>query len=351
MAAADVILEAAGDIGWITLNRPDRLNAINPYMFRRIASALRRWREDPGIRAVVLRGAGGRVFSAGGDLQILQRIDVERASDYWSGQSALVLDIAGFPKPFVALLDGIAMGAGVGVAVHGSHRVVTERAHISMPETRIGLVPDSGTTLLFARMPGAMGEFFAATGRPALAGDALAFGFADVFVSSRALPELESRLRAGEAVERALERVVSRPELSPSLQDRAWIDAAFARSDARGILADLESRPMPPAHEAARELRAGSPAAVDAALALVRGARRSDDGGDRGELARALERELRANVGLFCRRDRVEGIRARIIDKDRSPVWSPAWSEPADAGSHSAVLTADIAPEWLARLR
>lgn len=341
--------KVAGTIGWIELSRPTQLNALSPTMFRRIASTLRRWAADDDVRGVVLSGTPGRAFSAGGDVRVLHRIDLALAQDYWSEQFALDLLIASYRKPFVALVDGIAMGAGLGMAMHSRYRVVTERARMAMPETLIGLVPDAGATFVFGRAPGATGEYLATTGAAIGAADAIGVGIADLFVASDELPELVARLRAGEDLDETLSAAQGDPGPSPLLASREWLDPAFAAPTLAGVVAALADSPSEQAHSAADELRSVAPTAASVAMRLVRAARGLSASID--ALEDALLGELRANSGLFALPDRAEGIRARVIDKDRAPRWTPARLDDVEAAEIDRLLCTEVPDEFVARIR
>lgn len=340
-----LVLDVAGGVGWITLNRPDKLNAVTPTMIAGATLALRRWADDADVRAVVILGAGERAFSAGGDVRFMQELSTEQAQLHWAEQGVLDLFIASYPKPVVALIDGIAMGSGYGFAAHASHRIVTERARIAMPETLIGLVPDVGSTALFAAAPGAVGEYLACTGESVSAADAIYAGLADLYSPANRLAEFVARLRAGEGFERCLGAAVEEPGPAPLRSARAWIDAAFTTPTASDAAAFLDAG-HDEARRAAAVLRGRSPLATEVALRLVRGAR--ELGGS--PLRAALVGELRANAGLFLRDDRREGIRAQIIDRDRNPRWNPATFADVRPTEVDAALAVIPHPEALALL-
>ncbi|MEW2162690.1 enoyl-CoA hydratase/isomerase family protein [Streptomyces sp. NPDC007084] len=321
-AAADpVLLHTDGRAAHITLNRPRALNALNHAMVRRIDQALTAWEHDPAVRTVVITGAGERGLCAGGDIRVVH--DDARDGDgtasaaFWRDEYRLNARIARYPKPYVALMDGIVMGGGVGVSAHGSVRVVTERSRIAMPETGIGFVPDVGGTYLLALAPGELGTHLALTGTSVTAGDALLCGLADHFVPSAALPALVADL-AGLPVREALARHVQPPPPAELTERREWIDACYRADTVEEIVRRLLAVGDPAAKEAAGTLLAHSPTAVKTTLASVRRARRL------GPLERVLDQEYRVSCALLSAHDLVEGIRARIIDKDRDPHWSPA---------------------------
>ncbi|MDR6975895.1 enoyl-CoA hydratase [Streptomyces sp. 3330] len=316
-----VLLHTTGRAAHITLNRPRAINALNHTMVRRVDAALTAWERDPAVETVVLSGAGERGLCAGGDIRAVH--DDARDGDgtasaaFWRDEYHLNARIARYPKPYVALMDGIVMGGGVGVSAHGSVRVVTERSRIAMPETGIGFVPDVGGTYLLARAPGELGTHLALTGAQIGAGDAVACGLADHCVPSRSLPDLLADLAVlpvGDALERHV-RPLPEGELAGR---REWIDACYAAGTVEEIVRRLCAHGDPAAKETAEILLAKSPTALKVTLAAVRRARRL------GSLERALEQEFRVSCAALTTPDLVEGIRAQVIDKDRAPCWSPA---------------------------
>ncbi|MEV7416378.1 enoyl-CoA hydratase/isomerase family protein [Streptomyces sp. NPDC089919] len=334
-----VLLHTEGHAGYITLNRPKALNALSHPMVRRIEEALTAWAADPSVALVVIRGAGDRGLCAGGDIRAIHedaRTGGTASADFWRDEYRLNALIARYPKPYVALMDGIVMGGGVGVSAHGSVRIVTERSKVAMPETGIGFVPDVGGTYLLALAPGELGTHLALTGAPVSAADALLCGLADHFAPASALPDLARDL-AGAPVHRVLERYVAQPPPGALAAAREWIDHCYAADTAEEIVARLLASDVPAAKDAAGTLLAKSPTAVKVALAALRRARRL------GPLERVLEQEYRVSCAALASPDLVEGIRAQVIDKDRDPHWSPATLEdvtPAAVDRYFAPLDA-----------
>ncbi len=202
---ADVLLRTEGRAGFVTLNRPRALNALTHAMVLAVDEALTAWEHDPAVETVVIDGAGERGLCAGGDIRAIHddaRAGGTASAAFWRDEYRLNARIARYPKPYVALMDGIVMGGGVGISAHGSHRVVTERSRVAMPETGIGFVPDVGGTYLLGRAPGELGTHLALTGTPVGAADAILAGLADRYVPAAGLPALAddlTRLPAGEA--------------------------------------------------------------------------------------------------------------------------------------------------------
>ncbi|MFF7329896.1 3-hydroxyisobutyryl-CoA hydrolase [Streptomyces sp. NPDC008150] len=316
-----VLLRTAGRAAHIVLNRPRALNALNHAMVRLVDEALSAWERDPAVETVVITGAGERGLCAGGDIRAVH--DDARDGDgtasaaFWYDEYRLNARIARYPKPYVALMDGIVMGGGVGVSAHGSVRIVTERSRVAMPETGIGFVPDVGGTYLLGRAPGGTGTHLALTGEYIGADAALACGLADHFVPSPSLPALLddlAALPAAEAVARH-EQPVPRTEWTAR---REWIDDCYRGATVEAIVERLAARPEPAAREAVRTLLSKSPTALKVTLASMRRVR------DLGSLERVLEQEYLVSCAALSTADLVEGVRAQVIDKDRRPNWSPA---------------------------
>ncbi|MGW5616425.1 enoyl-CoA hydratase/isomerase family protein [Streptomyces sp. NPDC003877] len=323
MSAADepVLLHTAGRAARITLNRPRALNALTHAMVRRIDEALTAWERDPAVETVVITGAGERGLCAGGDIRAIH--DDARDGDgsasraFWRDEYRLNARIARYPKPYLAVMDGIVMGGGVGVSAHGGVRVVTERSQVAMPETGIGFVPDVGGTHLLCRAPGELGTHLALTGARIGAADALLCGLADHYVPSDDLPRLLGSL-AELPVGEALAGVVRTPPQGVLGDRRGWIDTCYTADTVEEIVRRLLAHGDPAAKEAAETLLAKSPTALKVTLASLRRARAL------GTLEQVLNQEYRVSCAALGIPDLVEGIRAQVVDKDRRPRWSPA---------------------------
>lgn len=316
----DVLVRVSGGIGRITLNRPKAINALNYDMVKAMAAALDEWAGDDSVRAVVVDGAGERGLCAGGDIVSIYhdaRDGGTGSQDFWRDEYILNAAIGRYPKPYVAIMDGIVMGGGVGIAAHGNVRVVTERSTIAMPEVGIGFVPDVGGTWLLSRAPGELGTHLALTTGRMKAGDAIALGFADHFVPSEALDKFVAALESGTVDEALAEFARPAPE-SPLLAQRSWIDAAYSAPTVEEIVARLQAAEEPEARAAAEQILGKSPVALKATLRSVRHAR------ELGSLEEVLNEEYRVSLASLRSHDLVEGIRAQVVDKDRNPAWSPA---------------------------
>lgn len=264
---------------------------------------------------------GERGLCAGGDIRAIH--DDARDGDgtasaaFWRDEYRLNARIARWSKPYVAVMDGIVMGGGVGVSAHGDVRVVTERSRIAMPETGIGFVPDVGGTYLLSRAPGELGTYLALTGAAVGAGDAVLCGLADHYVPSDALARLVDDL-AELPVREALDRHMRPAPEGEFAGRREWIDSCFAADTVEEIVRRLLDHGDPAAKETAETLLSRSPTALKVTLAALRRARRL------GSLEQVLEQEYRVSLAALSMPDLVEGIRAQVIDKDRDPRWSPA---------------------------
>ncbi|MGW4906363.1 enoyl-CoA hydratase/isomerase family protein [Streptomyces sp. NPDC004270] len=318
---SDVLLHTAGRAAHLTLNRPKALNALSHAMVLDIAEALTQWEHDPAVETVVITGAGERGLCAGGDIRSIYEDaragDGSASAEFWRDEYHLNARIARYPKPYVAIMDGIVMGGGVGVSAHGSVRIVTERSRVAMPETGIGFVPDVGGTYLLACAPGELGTHLALTGTQIGAADALLCGLADHWVPSDRIERLIADL-ADRPVHEALTRHVRPAPEGELVRHREWIDACYAAGTVEEIVRRLLAHGDPAAKEAAETLLSRSPTALKVTLAAMRRARRL------GPLERVLDQEYRVSCAALSAPDLVEGIRAQIIDKDRNPRWSPA---------------------------
>jgi enoyl-CoA hydratase len=315
---AEVLFERRGRLGVVTLNRPKAVNALTAGMASAMLEQLTLWAGDDTVAAVLVRGAGERGLCAGGDIVAIYR-DMADGGDataaFWAEEYRLNALISGYPKPYVAFMDGLVLGGGVGISAHGSVRIVTERTRMGMPETTIGFVPDVGGTLLLSRSPGESGTHAALTGAHLSGSDALFLGLADHFVPSERLPELAAALES-EPAEAAVERFAADPPPSVLAAQQEWIDACYSSDDAGEILRRLRTVGGEAA-DVAGTIEAKSPTAVKVALASLRRVRGLS-------LEEALEQEYRVGLRFLAGPDFREGIRAQVMDKDRNPHWKPA---------------------------
>jgi len=325
-AEPEVLITTSGGLGRIVLNRPRAINALNHGMVRQIAAALAEWSGDDTVRAVVITGAGERGLCAGGDIVSIYHDAKDGGTgsrEFWREEYILNAAIANYGKPYVAIMDGIVMGGGVGVSAHGSVRIVTERSMIGMPETGIGFVPDVGGTYLLARTPGELGTHIALTTARLSAGDAIACGFADHFIPSGRIEQFIDALSTT-SVQEALGAFTEPAPASELLAQQDWIDAAYSADTVADIVARLRGSGVPEAEKAAEQVRSKSPTACAVTLKSLRRARQA------GSLEEVLDDEFRVSVACLRSPDLVEGIRAQVVDKDRNPHWSPATIEEVD---------------------
>ncbi|MFR9729381.1 enoyl-CoA hydratase/isomerase family protein [Saccharopolyspora sp. MS10] len=317
-APVQVLLGVEGSLGRITLNRPKAINSLTLDMVRSMTAALEEWRADDRVRVVLIDGAGERGLCAGGDIRALY--DAAKAQDdalpkaFWTEEYRLNAMLSHYPKPVVGLMDGVCMGGGVGISAHGSHRVVTERSKIGMPEVGIGFVPDVGGTFLLSHAPGELGTHLALTGAPVGGADAVALGLADHHLPSERIPDLVAALAEGDA-DAALARLAEAPPESPVAAQRTWIDEAYAADDVAEVLARLRARPEEAAARAAEAIGTKSPTSLKVTLRALRSRPET--------LEAALDQEFRIALRCISEGDFVEGVRATLVDKDRDPKWSP----------------------------
>lgn len=331
----EVLVRVAGRTGLITLNRPKALNALTRGMILRMTEALERWRVDPTVRRVMIDAAGERAFCAGGDIGALyaagRRGDYEMGRAFWRDEYRLNSVIAAYPKPYIAIMDGLVMGGGVGVSAHGQRRIVTERTVLATPECSIGLIPDVGTSLLLAQAPGHCGEYAGLTGARLNAADCIYAGVADLFTASENLDVFKQALAEGD--DDVAGRLVSPPQEPSTLSERqADIDRVFSGASVAEIDDVLSRRDDEWAQVALRHLRLGAPLSLEMTLTTIRAARQA------GDLPSALRAEYRFVARAMEDGEFLEGVRAAVIDKDRAPVWR-----------HPVIGKAP--PELLARMR
>jgi enoyl-CoA hydratase len=322
----DLIARREGAVGVIRLNRPKTINAVTLEMFRDIDKALDAFEADPAVGLILLEGAGERGLCAGGDIRALyenSKVKGDLGKILWREEYILNARIAKFPKPYVAFMDGIVMGGGVGLSAHSRHRVVTERTKLAMPEVGLGFFPDVGGTWLLSRSPGEIGTYFGLTGQTMNGPDAIYARFADAVVSSgklAALRETLVNLRAGVSpadVKHTIDTFATGEGSGPVAAMQPQIDRWFAHDRMQDIVAELQRDGSELAQSTLKTLNEKSPRGMVVTLRLLRLARASSS------LEQCLVREYRAALQVFASDDFREGVRAAVIDKDRNPRWSP----------------------------
>jgi enoyl-CoA hydratase len=322
----DLIARCEGSAGIIRLNRPKAINAVTLEMFRDIDKALDAFEADPDVAVIVLEGAGERGLCAGGDIRALwesSKVQGDLGAILWREEYILNARIKKFPKPYVAFMDGIVMGGGVGLSAHSSHRVVTERTKLAMPEVGLGFFPDVGGTWLLSRSPGEIGTYFGLTGTTMNGPDAIHARFADAVVPSAKLPDLRdvlTKLRRGTTpgeVRTLIDGFATGEKAGPVAATQAEIDRLFGHDGMADIVAALKRDGSALAQSALKTLSEKSPRGMVVTLKLLRLARKA------ASLEECLVREYRAALEVFRSDDFREGVRAAVIDKDRTPKWSP----------------------------
>jgi len=326
MTEPDLIARREGFAGIIRLNRPKTINAVTLDMFRDIDKALDRFEADPNVSVVLLEGSGERGLCAGGDVRALYKssqMNGDLGKVLWREEYVLNARIKKFPKPYVAFMDGIVMGGGVGLSAHAGHRVVTERTTLAMPEVGLGFFPDVGGTWLLSHAPGEIGTYFGLTGQTMNGPDAVYAGFADAVVPSSKLAGLRDGLtkaRPGSTtgeVRALIDGFATGETAGPVAALRATIDRWFSYDRMQDIIAALTRDGSDLAQSTLKTLGEKSPRGMVVALKLLRLARQSSS------LEECLVREYRAALEVFRSDDFREGVRAAVIEKDRNPKWSP----------------------------
>ncbi|MBR1209690.1 enoyl-CoA hydratase/isomerase family protein [Bradyrhizobium sp. JYMT SZCCT0180] len=343
----DLIARREGSCGVIRLNRPKAINAVTLEMFRDVDKALDQFEADPAVAVILLEGAGERGLCAGGDIRALwesSKVAGDLGKILWREEYILNARIKKFPKPYVAFMDGIVMGGGVGLSAHSSHRVVTERTKLAMPEVGLGFFPDVGGTWLLSHSPGEIGTYFGLTGQTMNGPDAVNARFADAVVPSAklaALREALTKVRPGATsaeIKTLIDGFATGETAGPVAAMQAKIDDWFAHDRMEDIVAALQRDGSELALATLKTLSEKSPRGMVVTLKLLRLARASSS------LEECLVREYRAALEVFASDDFREGVRAAVIDKDRSPKWSPPRIEdvtPAMQAPYFAEIGAD----------
>lgn len=344
-----VLTRIQGGVGHITLNRPKALHALNLPMCEAILSALKQWRDDPEVHVVMIDHAeGSRGFCAGGDIAMLRESGMSDGSEaraFFAEEYRMNAAIKAFPKPYIAIMDGVTMGGGVGLSVHGSYRVATERTLFAMPETGIGLFPDVGGGWFLPRLRGELGTWLALTGARLKGSDVAAAGVATHFLPSELVPNLKAQILdadfsagAAELLGAILKSLTHTIPAASYAEHSALIDSAFRGDRAEDMVAALEASDSEWGQKQAALLRTKSPETVKVALKQVR----------EGARCETFEENMRMEYRIGWRKvqspDFIEGVRAVIIDKDNAPAWSPARLEDvsnADVDRYFAPLGAD----------
>lgn len=342
----DVITEVVGSIGLITLNRPKALNALSLPMVQALLDTLQAWKDDTAVIGVAIRGSNKNgqpgspealfgAFCAGGDIRFFHQAALEGNADldtFFTDEYTLNHLIHHYPKPYIAFMDGIVMGGGMGISQGASLRIVSEKTKMAMPETGIGLFPDVGGGYFLSRCPGHVGEYLALTGDVIDGEQAVAWALADVCVQSDALSAMWSEVQSQTSAEALAQWIATQMIAAKAINTRAIavfgteMEAAFAQATIPEILAHLDQSDTEPSRDAAKILRQRSPLMLHVVLEQVRRARSMTLADDL-----RMERDLVQHCFYTAHLDRsgassetVEGIRALAVDKDHQPRWNPA---------------------------
>lgn len=339
---SDITCRIDGRAGRITLNRPKALNALTWDMCLEIEKALTEWADDPVVKLLIIDGLPcEKAFCAGGDLAEMYATgsagDYSYGRRFWQDEYRMNAALFNFPKPVVTFLHGFVMGGGVGVGCHGSHRIVCDDSRIAMPETRVGLVPDVGGSLILARAPGRLGEYLGVTAARMGPGDAIHAGFADYYIPrDRWAALIETLVETGEC--EAVDRSALPAPNSKIAAQQADIDQHFGGETLRDIVNLLNLSEGDFAATALKAMQGNSPISMACTVELIHRSRMKDT------IEGALDMEYRFTARSMEKGDFLEGIRAIIIDKDNAPQWrhaGPGAVPPAEVSAMFRPLGAD----------
>jgi enoyl-CoA hydratase len=327
---SDIIFEVIdgrdGNLGLITLNKPEKLNALNQEMFLALDTQLAAWETDERIKAVIVTAVEGRAFCAGGDIRSAYIRGKEKdptLPEFFGDEYRMNLRIYHYPKPYIALMNGITMGGGVGISIHGSYRVGTENLVFAMPETGIGFYPDIGASYFLPRMPGKVGFYLGLTGERITYSDCVAVGVVDQIVDQHSFPDIIKKLaetsllkHADAAIAEVVKYFVKPIEKSALLSHQTEVDTCFSKNTVEEILLALRQYPSGWTDQAANILSSRSPTSLKITLRQLQlGSKmRFDD---------CMRMEYDMTCHFLKSHDFYEGIRAAIIEKDQKPVWEP----------------------------
>ncbi|MCF8205073.1 MAG: enoyl-CoA hydratase/isomerase family protein [Methylotenera sp.] len=356
VSEGQILAEVNGCLGLITLNRPQALNALSLGMVRDMTTLLLHWAKHPEIQAVAVLGAGREgkapAFCAGGDIRFFHQAAHAAdpaLGDFFTEEYRLNHLIHAYPKPYIALMDGIVMGGGMGISQGAKLRVLSERSKLAMPETAIGLFPDVGGGYFLAQCPGHVGEWLALTGQTIASGDAIEWGLGDVFVPGAQWEDLVSALKSSPqpSAEHVVATVMERADLAPASDPKATaerIDRHFGEPSLERIMASLAAASDDWSRQTYEVLLHRSPTMMAVTLELVRRGRKLSLADDL-----RLERDLVHHCfhlrGGADRSETVEGIRALAVDKDHAPRWRPPTLAEVDAAEVAAFFVSPWAPE------
>lgn len=314
----------SGKLGVLTLNRPKLINALNITMCEVLNMQLKKWEEDPVIKAVLILGEGEKGFCAGGDVRAIYEIGREdplEAMHFFSEEYQLNRHIYHFPKPYISFVHGICMGGGLGVSTHASHRVASDNLRMAMPETKIGFYPDVGATFFLSRLPGEIGMYLGLTGEEIDAQSALYAGLIDHIIPKKSFDKVIEALCALEAwddtqVHQSLEKFSEKIKKSDLSKKREIIDDCFKGHTLEDLLSDLDKHHDVWSMTVLQSILSRAPTSVKITFEALRRAKRM-------EFNECMAMEYRITEQLVQQHDFYEGVRAAIIDKDNKPIWNP----------------------------
>ncbi len=320
---SEVLSCIQGKAGLITLNRPKALNSLNLEMIREIMRVLKSWETDPNVAFVVIEGAGEKAFCAGGDIRSVYEARLEGKRDYkdalFREEYQLNYYISQYSKPYISLINGICMGGGLGISIHGSHRIVTEKAVMAMPETGIGFFPDVGGSYFLNRCPGQIGMFMAITGEKISGSDAIYAKLGTHFVSTDTFDAFREKLLSATSADQA-QHIIDSSSMTPLPSElstlKSLIDEIFDGTTLTEILDKLYAAKHPKAYDWVRNLAKKSPLSMAVAFTLLKKTKGMS-------LKKCLPIEFRLSQKFVEHYDFFEGIRALLVDKDNSPKWQP----------------------------
>ena len=329
---AEVLFNVENGLGVITLNRPKTLNALTMNMIEKMRETFTDWMTDDDVKAVMIKGAGDRAFCAGGDVRAVRQAIIDYqgvenpklAQDFFYEEYILNHQIHNSNKPYIALIDRVCMGGGVGLSVHGSFRIATERTLVGMPETTIGLFPDVGGAWFLSRLPGEMGTYLALTGQPVHSSDCFSLGIATHLVASSSLDEMEGNILKLEpqnisfkTIDDLLKKYSIAVRETPVVDLRPQIDACFAEESIERIIDNLEKQDNEFGRQSLESLKSKSPTSLKVTLEQIRRGAKAKDFGE------TMTMEYRMSQHFAKGKDFPEGVRALLVDKDHQPNWTP----------------------------
>lgn len=321
---SEILFEIKGNLGVITLNRPDKLNALNWEMITAMTRQLKAWENDAAVKAVLVKGSGDKAFCAGGDVKALyyakQEGKDEEFSKFYADEYRLNHAISVYPKPYISLLDGITMGGGAGISIHGRYRVGTEKLIFAMPETSIGFFPDVGGGYFLSRLKEGVGLYLGLTGEKIGLADCQELGLVTHIIASEDVDEFEARLTAADWKDQNCLDTITQdfkpPAQTPSRLKPHYgiIQECFKGTSTPAIITALKAHREPWAQETAELLMKKSPISVCVAHQQIERAKEMD-------LRQVLQMEYTLCHHFIENTDFFEGIRSLLVDKDRNPKW------------------------------